>query len=536
MAGAKPDIIIIGAGHNGLVAASYLAKAGLKPLVLESREVVGGCAVTEEFHPGFRCPVLAHAAGPLLPHIFEDLQLERHGLMFIKPELRALALNEDGPPLAIYDDASRTASELEKFSAHDARSYPRFRESFREIGRLLAPLLSMTPPSIDKPTPGEFWNFGRLGMKFRGLDKRDAYRLLRYGPMAVADLAAEWFETELLRAVVAARGITGAFAGPWSAGTSAPLLLQAAIDGQTIAPSSFVKGGMGALTQALSQAAVNAGALIRTGAEVAQVRVRGGRATSVVLANGEEIEARAVVSNADPRRTFLKLVDPTELDPNFLLKVRGYRSLGAAAKINLALAGLPSFRGVDASGASSTALLSGRIHIGPSIDYLERAFDEAKYGDYSKQPYMDIALPTVTDPELAPEGRHVMSVYVQFAPYNLKEGDWSSRREEFGDAVVNALSDYAPDLKELIIHRQVITPLDMEQTYNLTGGHTLHGEPSLDQFFTFRPVIGYAQYRTPIRGLYLCGAGTHPGGGLTGASGANASREILKDLKLTRRS
>ena len=531
MAGAKPDIVIIGAGHNGLVAACYLAKAGLKPLVLESREMVGGCAVTEEFHTGFRCPTLSHATGPLLPHIFGDLQLERHGLVFIKPEVRVLALNEDGPPLAIYDDELRTARELEKFSARDAKSYPEFRESFRQIGRVLAPLLSMTPPSIDKPTMGEYWNFGRLGLKFRGLDKRDAYRLLRYGPMAVADLAAEWFETETLRAVVAARGIFGALAGPWSAGTSAPLLLQAAIDGQTIAPSSFVKGGMGALTHALSQAAVSSGAEIRTGAEVANIRVTDGHATAVVLSSGEEIEARAVVSNADPRRTFLKLVDPSELDPNFLLKVRGYRSLGAAAKVNLALDALPSFRGVDASATGGTAQLSGRIHIGSSIDYLERAFDEAKYGDYSKQPYMDITIPTLTDPALAPEGRHVMSVYVQFAPYNLKQGDWSTRREEFGDAVVNALSAYAPNLKEMIIHRQVITPLDLEQTYNLTGGHILHGEPSLDQFFTFRPVIGYAQYRTPIKALYLCGAGTHPGGGLTGAPGANASREILKDLK-----
>lgn len=535
MAGAR-DIVIVGAGHNGLVAASYLARAGLKPLVLERREVAGGCAVTEEFHTGFRCPTLSHATGPFLPHIFEDLQLERHGLTFIKPKVRVLALNPNGPSLTIYDDAERTARELEKVSARDAKSYPQFCESFRRIGRMLSPLLRMTPPSLDKPTSGEIWNLGRLGLKFRGLDKRDAYRLLRYGPMAVADLAAEWFEMGLLCAVVAARGIFGALAGPWSAGTSAPLLLQAAIDGYAIGPSSFVKGGTGALTAALAQAAVSAGAEVRTKADVANIRVTNGRARTVVLTSGEEIEARAIVSNADPRRTFLKLVDPAELDPNFLMKVRGYRALGAAAKVNLALGALPSFRGVEMTGANSLAQLSGRIHIGSSIDYLERAFDEAKYGDYSKQPYMDITIPTLTDPALAPEGKHVMSVYVQFAPYNLKEGDWSERREEFGDAVINALTAYAPNLREMIIHRQVITPLDLEQTYNLTGGHILHGEPSLDQFFTFRPVIGYAQYRTPIKGLYLCGAGTHPGGGLTGAPGANASREILKDLKLARRS
>ena len=534
MANAR-DLVIVGGGHNGLVAACYLAKAGLKPLVLESRDVVGGCAVTEEFYPGFRCSALAHAASPLLPHIFEDLHLERHGLDFIKPEVSLLALNGEGLALTIYNDEERTARELESISANDAKHYPKFCDSFRRIGRVLAPLLTMTPPSIDSPTMGELWNLGKLGLKFRILDKRDAYRLLRYGPMAVADLAGEWFETELLRAVVAARGIFGALAGPWSAGTSAPLLLQAAIDGHAIAPASFVRGGMGALAKALAQAALSFGAEIRTGAEVANVRVINGRAVAVVLNSGEEIEARAVVSNADPRRTFLKLVDPAELDPNFLMKVRGYRSQGAAAKVNLALASLPSFHGVEMSRASGLAQLSGRIHVGSSIDYLERAFDEAKYGDYSKSPYMDITIPTLTDPTLAAEGQHVMSVYVQFAPYNLKEGDWSTRREEFGDAVVAALTDYAPNLKQMIIHRQVITPLDLEQTYNLTGGHILHGEPSLDQFFAFRPVIGYSQYRTPIKGLYLCGAGTHPGGGLTGAPGANASREILKDLDLLRR-
>jgi phytoene dehydrogenase-like protein len=534
VADARADVVIIGGGHNGLVAACYLARAGLKPLVLERRETVGGCAITEEFYEGFRASVLAHATAPLLPHIYEDLELARHGLEFVKPPVRVLALNADGPALAVYDDTARTVRELEKISAHDARAYAEFRESFKTIGRVLAPLLTMTPPSVDKPTKRELWNLSRLGLKFRGLNKRDAYRLLRYGPMAVADLAAEWFETETLRAVVAARGIYGALAGPWSAGTSAPLLLQAAIDGHTLAPSSFVKGGAGALSKALAQAAVSFGAKVRTGVDVMSVRVVNGKATAVVLTGGEEIGARAVVSNADPRRTFLKLVDPTDLDPNFLMKVRGYRSLGAAAKVNLALDRLPSFGGVEAPDAN--ARLAGRIHVGPSIDYLERAFDDAKYGDYSKQPYMDITIPTLTDPALAPEGRHVMSIYVQFAPYNLKEGTWDERREEFGDAVVGALADYAPGLRETIIHRQVITPLDLERDYNLTGGHVLHGEPSLDQFFTFRPVIGYAQYRTPIKGLYLCGAGTHPGGGLTGAPGANASREILKDLKAGRRS
>jgi phytoene dehydrogenase-like protein len=531
VANTRDRVIIVGAGHNGLVAACYLARAGFKPLVLERREMVGGACVTEEFHPGFRCSTLAHTVGPFLPHIARELELARHGLAFIKPDIRVCALDPEGRTLRIYEDPARTAHELKSLSAHDAASYPEFHASFARIGRVLAPLMTLTPPSIDKPTAGDVWHFGKLGKDFRRLGKKDAYRLLRWGPMAVADLAAEWFETELLRAVIAARGITGAFAGPWSAGTSVPLLLQAAFDGSAIAPALSVSGGMGALTQALAAAAQAAGAEVRTGASVARVLIKDGAATGVVLDTGEEIAARAVVSNADPQRTFLRLVDPTELDPDFLTKVRGYRAHGTAAKVNLALAGLPTFKALPDASANGHAELRGRIHIGPDIDYLERAFDAAKYGDYSPAPYMDITIPTLADPTLAPTGKHVMSIYVQFAPYRLKDGDWTARREEFADTIIKTLSTYAPNLSDLIIGRQTITPLDLEQTFALTGGHPLHGEMSLDQFFTFRPVIGWAQYRTPIKGLYLCGAGTHPGGGVTGAPGANASREILKDLK-----
>lgn len=531
MPGAQDRIVIIGAGHNGLVAAYYLAKAGLAPLVLERREIVGGASVTEELHPGFRCSTLAHTTGPLLPHILRDLQLEQHGLEIIRPEVRVFALDQEGRSLCLYTDDARTARGLAGLSAHDARNYPEFRATFNRIGRVLAPLLTMTPPSEDKLKAGDLWNLGKLGIGFRQLGKKDAYRLLRWGPMAVADLVAEWFETELLRATIAARGIYGTFAGPWSAGTSASLLLQSAIDGHAIGPALLIKGGMGALTQALAKAATAAGAEIRTGAEVTGIRVREGKATAVVLQNEEEIAARATVSNADPRHTFLHLVDVTDLNPNFVTKIRNYRSLGSAAKVNLALTGLPAFSGVKQSHSNGGAELSGRIHIGPDIDYLERAFDAAKYGDFSPHPYLDITIPSLTDPSLAPKGAHVMSIYVQYAPYHLKDGDWTSRREEFGDNVIKTLSAYAPDLPELIIHRQVITPLDLEQTYGLSGGHILHGEPSLDQLFAFRPVIGWAQYRSPIKGLYLCGAGTHPGGGITGAPGANASREIIKDLK-----
>jgi phytoene dehydrogenase-like protein len=525
------DIIIIGGGHNGLVAACYLAKAGLSTLLLERREMVGGASVTEEIYPGFRSSTLAHAAGPLLPQIMTDLKLEQHGVEIIKPNMRVFARDLDGRALCIYNDPARTASELERISARDARSYPEFVATFARIGRVLAPLLSMTPPAVESPTPRELWDLSKIGLAFRGLNKKNAFRLLRWGPMAVADLVAEWFETELLRAVIAARGTFGAFAGPWSAGTSTGLLWQAAIDGHASGAAAFVRGGMGAITQTLAKVAAQAGVEIRTDTKVESIRVNEGKAFAVALENGQELNAQAVVSNADPRHTLLKLVDPIYLDPNFLSMIRNYRSVGTAAKVNLALSGLPSFLG---NGADAVEKLSGRIHIGPDIDYLERAFDAAKYGDYSPQPYMDITIPSITDPTLAPPGAHVMSIYVQYAPYRLKDGDWNSRREDFADTVINVLSNYAPDLKELILLRQVITPLDLEQTYGLSGGHIFHGEHSLDQFFTFRPLLGWAQYRTPVRGLYLCGAGTHPGGGVIGAPGANASREVIKDFKARR--
>ncbi|HEY3039266.1 MAG TPA: NAD(P)/FAD-dependent oxidoreductase [Pyrinomonadaceae bacterium] len=529
------DIIIIGGGHNGLVAACYLAKAGLKTLVLERREIVGGAAVTEEIHPGFRCSTLSHSAAPFFPQIAKDLKLARYGLEFIAPASRVLALIPDGRSICIYNETRRTIGEIERFSAKDAKSYPEFERSFSRIGKILAPLLTTTPPAIDKPGLSEVWNLGKLGRSFRGLGKKDAYRLLRWGPMAVADLVAEWFETEALRATVAARGIFGAFAGPWSAGTSTGLLWQAAMAGHSISPSAFVRGGMGALTEALAKTARQAGVEVRNGADVERIEATEERASTVLLKTGEEIPARAIVSNADPRTTFLKLVDPVDLDPNFLLKVRNYRTTGVSAKVNLALSSLPSFTGIAGSDVEETSCkLSGRIHIGPDIDYLERAFDAAKYGDYSSAPYMDITIPSLVDPALAPAGAHVMSVYVQYAPYALKNGDWNSRREEFADTVINRLSDYAPTLKELIVARQVITPLDLEETYGLSRGNIHHGEQSLDQFFTFRPIIGWAQYRTPIKGLYLCGAGTHPGGGVTGGPGANAAREIIKDFKATR--
>ena len=502
----KYDVVIIGGGHNGLVAACYLAKGGFKTLVLERRDSVGGG--TE----------LDHATGPFSPQIIADLNLK---VPFVTPKVRVLALSDDGRSLCIYnDDLDATVREIEKFSAKDATSYPEFVESFARIGRVLAPLLSMTPPSIDQPSKGDLWHLGKVGLAFRKLGKKDEYRLLRWGPMAVADLVSEWFETELLRATVAARGIHGAFAGPWSAGTSLGLLWQAAMDGSAIGSSVSIPGKMRELAYSLADAAKSFGAEIRASADVE--RIEGAK---VILRNGEEVEGRAIVSNADPRTTFLKLVDPVDLDPNFLLKMRNYRAPGVVAKIKFRLRGLPSFKGVD-----SEEKLTGRIHVGPDIDYLERAFDASKYGEFSREPYLDIAIPSLNAPP-AYDGEQVMSIHAQFAPYKLREGDWNIRREEFADLVIDTLSTYAPNIKEMIVDRKVVTPLDLENKYGLSGGHIHHGEQTLDQFFAFRPLIGWAQYRTPLERLYLCGAGTHPGGGLTGLPGANAAREIARDFK-----
>jgi phytoene dehydrogenase-like protein len=522
------DVIIIGGGHNGLVTAFYLAQAGHKPLVLERRSQPGGAAVTEEFYPGFRCSTLAHVAGPVRPDIVRDMQLERHGLRFITPEIGVVALSPDNRPLILHNDAQKSSQEIARFSQKDAARYPEFQDSLGKLGKVIGDALLLPPPNIDSPSTGDLWGMLQTGRGIRKLGKKDMFRLLRWGPMAVADLVAEFFETELLRATIAARGIFGTFLGPWSAGSSLVLLIRAAGDNHPAGSSHLVAGGVGALTQAMASVAKQAGAEIRSNVEVREVRIKDGTATGVVLGTGEEISAKAVISNADPKRTLLKLVDPTYLAPDFVQKLKNYRMPGTVAKVNLALSGLPEFTALN---GATNGPLSSRIHIGPEIDYLERAFDDSKYGNFSQNPYLEVTIPSLTDPSLAPPGKHVMSIYMQYAPFKLKNADWDNERGKLGDTVVKTLAQYAPNLSGLVIDGQIITPKDLEETYGLTNGHIFHGELSLDQFFTMRPLLDWARYRTPIKNLYLCGSGTHPGAGLTGGSGANAAREILKALK-----
>ena len=520
------DVVIVGGGHNGLVTAFYLAKAGFNPLVLERRPQTGGAAVSEEFSPGFRCSTLAHSTGPLLPEIIRDMELARHGLKLITSDIAVTALSPDGRALMLANDFNRAAQEIGRFSQKDAAQYRVFQESLEKIGRVIGEALKLAPPDVDDPSRADLWGMLKTGRSLRKLGKKDLYRVLRWGPMAVADLVAEFFETELLRATIAARGIFGTFLGPWSAGSSLVLLIRAAGDPHPAGSAVTAAGGIGAVTQAMTAAAKEAGVEIRTNADVAEVRIKDGAATGVVLADGEEISAKAVISNADPRRTLLKLVDPMHLTPDFVMKLQHYRMPGTVAKMNIALSALPKFAALTADSEA----LRGRIHIGPEIDYLERAFDESKYGNFSSDPYLEVTIPSVADPSLAPAGKHVMSVYMQYAPFKLKNGDWHSRRDALGNTIVKKLSEYAPGLPELIEDAQIITPKDLEETYGLTGGHIFHGELALDQFFTMRPLLGWARYQTPIRNLYLCGSGTHPGAGLTGGSGKNAAVEILKQV------
>src|SRR5215468_7701192 len=437
-------VVLIGGGHNALIAAFYLAKGGFKPLVLERRETVGGGAITEEFYPGFHASALAHTVGPLRADIGRDMQLQRFGCEILSPDPRVFAPTPDGQALFFYNDTAKTAEGIAPFSKKDAGKYAQFAGVLESFNEVLAQIASMTPPAIDKPSPEDFWNLFKTGRGVQQLGKEGIFNLFRWSPMAVADFVSEFFDTELLRAVIAARGIFGNALGPWSAGSTAVLLLRAAADAHPVGSAAFPRGGLGSLTRVLADSAKEAGAEIRTDAEVELIRVKDGAVAGLVLKGGEEITTDAVVSGVDPKRIFFQLVDPSQLDPTFASRIKNFRAQGNVAKVNLALGGLPSFSALENSEDALRAL-SGRIHIGPEIDYLERAFDDAKYGDFSKAPYLDVTIPTILDPSLAPDGQHVLSACVQFAPYKLKEGNWDSCRRELGVTVIKTLSAYAPN-------------------------------------------------------------------------------------------
>ena len=518
------SILVVGGGHNGLTAAFYLAKAGHHVTVLERRATVGGCVGVDEFALGFRAP-LSNALGPLRKAVVRDMGLATR-VQFLHPDPRLVALEPGGRALHFANDIARTADAIRPFSERDAERYAAFSGALSRVGTFLGGLFEMTPPSIDAPAAGEMWEMVKVGRRFRALGRADGFRLLRWGPMAAADLVAEWFENDLLQAAIATRGVFGTAMGPWSAGSGAALMLHAALDPAPGGTSVTAKGGLGALAGAMAEAVKTAGAQIRTNAPVARITVADGRATGVVLEDGTELNADAVVSNADPKRTFLHLVDPVDLEPGFLTKVRNYRARGTVAKVHLALNALPSFRGV--AGPSD---LHGRIVIAPGIDYLERAYDASKYGELPQEPYLEITIPTLSDSSLAPAGKHLMSVHVQFVPYTLSGGkSWNDARQALTTTVLGILEQYAAGVGAMVEAAQVLAPVDLEHHYGLSGGHIYHGEHALDQLFTMRPVLGWARHRTPIDRLFLCGAGTHPGGGITAAPGQNAAREIAAAL------
>jgi len=520
---ARYDAVVIGGGHNGLVCAAYLARAGRKVLVLERRERIGGAAVTEEVFPGFRFSVFSYVVSLLRPEIIRELDLPRHGLHILPLESTFTPL-PDGNYLAQWNDHDQNRRELARHSLRDAEAYDEFGLMLHQMARAVKPLLAMAPPDPTSLAFGELMGMKRLARHFRDLGPKRFNTLTKLLTMSSADFLDEWFEAEPLKATKSASGIIGTLLGPRSPGTAYVLLhhYMGELDG-VFRAWGFAKGGNGSVSAAIAGAARAAGAEIRCSAPVEKVLVSYGRARGVVLEGGEEIRAKLVVSGADPRRTFLGLVGEKHLPGPFVDSIQRFRFRGSSAKVNLALGELPDFSALPGRGAH----LRGAISISPSVAYLERAYDEAKYGEFSTQPYMDIVIPSLLDPEMAPPGKHVMSIFVQYAPYHLNGGWTDERREAFGDTVVETLSQYAPNLKRAILHRQVITPADIERIVGLAEGNIFQGELSLQQMFFLRPVPAWAKYRTPVSGLFQCGAGTHPGGGVMGASGRNAAMQIL---------
>lgn len=514
-------VVVIGGGVNGLVCATLLAHAGRKVTLLEAREELGGAAVTRSLAPGFHLPAASHDVGPLRADVARDLNLGAHGLEWVARDAWMTALDGAGRAVTLWHDTAKAAEALRAFSAKDAERWAAFMTARTKLGRVVASIFPHTPPSIDSPAPKELWRLLQTARQFRGLGPTDGYRLLRWGPMPIADLVQEHIETPFVAAALAADGIFGSMLGPWSAGSGLLFLLHAANVTAGDPRMVWPKGGPGALTVALCRAADQAGVAIKGRARALHIAQDGGGVLAVHLESGEVVTGRAVVSAIDPKTTY-GMCDPMTLPAEVRWRARCYRTAGTLAKVNLALSALPVVPGADRE------QLATRLRIAPDIDYVERAFDEVKYGRMSPAPYVEALIPSLVDPTLAPQGAHVMSVYAQYAPHTLREGSWDEARPRLLDAVLGALDRAMPGIRGMVVASEVLTPADLEREWGMAGGHIHHGELALDQLFTMRPLLGWSQYRTPIDGLWLCGAGTHPGLGLTGGSGANAAREILR--------
>src|SRR5580700_1143858 len=524
----KYDVIVIGGGHNGLTHAAYLARAGKKVLVLERRHVLGGAAVTEEVFPGFKFSVCSYVVSLLRPEIIRDLDLPRHGLEIL-PLDGTFTPMPNGDYLWRVNDHAKTRREIARHSRLDAEAYDDFGKAMLQMCRFVKPILSMVPPDPYTLNPRELMKLLFLGRRFRDLPSGDQYNQVQLMTMSAIDFLDQWFETDVLKATMSASGIIGTFLGVRSPGTAYVLLhhYMGEIDG-AFRSWGFARGGTGAISNAIADAAREAGVEIRTQAAIARILVKHGKAKGVVLMNAEEIYADVISSSIDPRQTFINLVEPGQLPGDFINEIQRYKFRGSSGKVNMALDGLPNFKSMPGPGAH----LRGAISISPSVEYMERAYDDAKYGNFSRRPYIDMVIPTLTDPSVAPPGKHVLSCFVQYAPYKLRPGlNWDDQKEAFGDTVVNTIAEYAPNIKDIILYKQVITPLDLEREWGLTEGNIFQGELSLEQLFFLRPVPGYAQFRTPIKNLYMCGSATHPGGGIMGGPGRLAALEILKDFK-----
>jgi len=523
----KYDVVIIGGGHNGLVNAAYLARAGKKVVVCERRPVLGGAAVTEEVFPGFKFSVASYVVSLLRPEIIRELDLPRHG-MEILPLDGTFTPMPNGDYLWRVNDHAKTRLEIARHSKLDAEAYDEYGKAMVEMGRFVKPILAMTAPDPTSLALKGLRDLLSLARRFQKLPAEDKHNQVQLMTMSAADFLDQWFETDVLKATMSASGIIGTFLGVRSPGTAYVLLhhYMGEIDG-AFRSWGLVRGGTGAISNAIASAAREAGAEIRTEAPAAKIIVEHGEAKGIVLENAEEIRAKVVSSSVDPRLTFMKLTGAEHLPPDFVEDIARYKFRGSSGKVNLALDALPEFKCLPGPGAH----LRGAISISPTVEYMERAYDDAKYGRYSRRPYVDIVIPSLTDPSVAPPGKHVMSCFVQYAPYHLKEGTWDQKREEFGDTVINTIAEYAPNLRDIILHRQVLTPLDIERRFGLSEGNIFQGELSLEQLFFLRPAPGWAQYRTPIRYLYMCGSATHPGGGIMGAPGLNAAKTILAEWK-----